>query len=167
LFNLKEECLNYLDKDIKGLLEVLNKISLYYFNNFEVNITNYMTLPSLAMAVFGYNFYDENYEIKMIKGPLEGFIREAYFGGNVGKFMNNSIVDEAFHYDMNSQYPKAMLTKMPTGNPVFSTNTNLDQYFGFVYALIHPPTSDELRNLYIQFRDDKGKISCPRYSFYR
>jgi hypothetical protein len=41
-----------------------------------------MTLPSVAMSVFGFNFYDEKYKIKMIKGPLAKFIREAYFGSN-------------------------------------------------------------------------------------
>lgn len=50
-----------------------------------------MTLPSLAMAVFGIKFFDEEkYSIKMIKGPLEKFIREAYFGGNVGCFIDKT-----------------------------------------------------------------------------
>jgi len=35
------------------------------------------------MSVFGFNFYDDKYQIKMIKGPLERFIRDAYFRGNV------------------------------------------------------------------------------------
>lgn len=41
--NLKEECLKYLEKDVLGLLEVLNKVSLYYFNEFGVNILKYLT----------------------------------------------------------------------------------------------------------------------------
>jgi hypothetical protein len=38
------------------------------------------------MSVFGFNFYDEKYQIKMIPkgGPLENFIRDAYFGGSPG-----------------------------------------------------------------------------------
>jgi hypothetical protein len=35
-----------------------------------------MTLPSLAMSVFRFNFYDEKYQIKLIKGPLEKYILE-------------------------------------------------------------------------------------------
>ena len=168
-WSLKDECLKYLEKDVLGLLEVLNKMSKYYYEEFEVNITNYMTLPSLSMSVFGFNFYDEKYEIKMIKGPLEKFIREAYYGGNVGAFTQstNGQVERAYHYDMNSQYPYAMLNKMPTGDPVFSTNTNLNYYFGYVYALIIPPSESELKNLYIQFRSDNGIVSCPRTPFYR
>jgi DNA polymerase type B, organellar and viral len=132
-----------------------------------------MTLPSVAMSVFGFNFYDEKYQIKMIPkgGPLEKFIREAYFGGNVGaSFRTKDVkgkIKKGFHYDMNSQYPKAMLNKLPIGDPVFSTNTDLSYYFGFVYALMTPPSESELKNLYIQYRDNLGKITCPREPFYR
>jgi hypothetical protein len=49
-------------------------------------------------------------------------------------------INKGFHSDMNSQYPKAMLNKLPVGDPVFSTNTDLSYYFGFVYALIIPPS---------------------------
>ena len=52
-------------------------MSLYYFKEFGVNIPKYMTLPSIAMSVFGFNFYDEKYKIKMIKGPLEKFISKS------------------------------------------------------------------------------------------
>lgn len=90
----------------------------------------------------------------MIKGPLEKYIRESYFGGNVGAYANetNGIVGKGYHYDINSQYPASMLNKMPIGNPVFSTNSNLEYYSGFVmvYADITPPTEDKLKNLYIQ-----------------
>jgi len=43
-----------------------------------------MTLTSVAMSVLGFNFYYDKYQIKMIKGSLERFIRDAYFWGNVG-----------------------------------------------------------------------------------
>ncbi len=68
---------------------------------------------------------------------------------------------------MNSQYPNAMLNKLPTGNPVFSTNKNLEDYFGFVYAKLTPPSKDILKNLYIQHKQDNGRILCPRYVFHR
>lgn len=51
-------------------------MSLYYYNEFGLNIPKYMTLPSLAMSVFRFNFYDEKYQIKLIKGPLEKYILE-------------------------------------------------------------------------------------------
>ena len=41
----------------------------------------------------------------MIKGPLEKFIRQAYFGGNSNLFVSgkDKFVDEGYHYDINSQ----------------------------------------------------------------
>jgi hypothetical protein len=47
-----------------------------------------------------------------------------------------------------------------------STNTDLSYYFGFVYALITPPSESELKNLYIQCRSEQGKIVCPRTPFF-
>ena len=169
-WNLKEECFKYLMSDVEGLLEVMNKVSEYYFQEYKFNITNILTLPSLSLGIFGIKFFDnEKYNIKMIKGPLEKYIRESYFGGNVGVFANETkgIVGKSYHYDMNSQYPAAMLNKMPIGNPVFSTNSNLDYYSGFVYAEITPPIEERLKNLYIQYRDEKGRVKCPRTSFIR
>lgn len=170
VWNLKEECFKYLNNDIEGLFEVMNNVSAYYFNEYKFNITNIMTLPSLSLGIFGINFFDnEKYSIKTIKGPLEKYIRESYYGGNVGAYANESkgIVGKGYHYDINSQYPASMLNKMPIGNPVFSTNSNLDYYSGFVYANISPPSEDKLKNLYIQYRDEKGRVSCPRSSFIR
>ena len=169
-WNLQEECFKYLKNDIDGLLEIINKVSEYYFTNYNVNITNYMTLPSLCISIFGNNFFNnEIYSIKMIKGPIEKYIRDSYYGGNVGSFAqdNNGIIGKGYHYDMNSQYPAAMLNKMPIGNPVFSTNSNLDYYSGFVFAKIIPPSENKLKNLYIQYRDLRGNIICPRTPFVR
>ena len=68
---------------------------------------------------------------------------------------------------MNSQYPNAMKFNMPTGNPVFSNNTNLNYYnLGFVFARITPPSKEILPNLFIQRRNDDGSVSCPRETFF-
>ncbi len=48
IFNLKEECLDYLEKDILGLLEIMNKVSYHYFNEYKLNITKFSTLPSIS-----------------------------------------------------------------------------------------------------------------------
>jgi hypothetical protein len=143
VINLKEQCLDSLEKDVLGLLEAMNKVSNLYYNEYKINITKFSTLPSLSLAMFGYWFYDNKYQIKMIKGPLEAFIRQAYFGGNSNIFVSGSdkFVSEGYHYDMNSQYPNAMKLSMPTGNPIFSNNTDLNYYnLGFVFARITPPS---------------------------
>ena len=97
----------------------------------------------------------------MIKGPLDKFIREAYYGGNVDLFVmgKDKFIKKGLHYDKNYQYPEGMLNKMPTGDPIFSTNTSLDYYFGFVFAKITPPYVQRLNNLFIQGKNEDGIAS--------
>jgi len=169
IFNLKQECLAYLKSDVMGLLEAMGKISLHYFDNYRFNITKFNTLPSLAVAIFGRSYIDSDHTIKVIKGPMEHFIRQAYFGGNSNIFVDNKnrIIPDGYHYDMNSQFPTAMKSPMPTGNPVFSNNTDLNYYtLGFVFAKITPPCSEVLPNLFLQSRHEDGSVSCPREEFY-
>ena len=55
----------------------------------------------------------------------------------------------------------------PTGNPVFSNNTDLNYYkLGFVFAKITPPSKEILPNLFIQTRNSDGSVTCPRVPFY-
>ena len=49
------------------------------FERFNINMTKFKTLPSLAMAIFTSKFYNEDNEIKMIKGTVEKDFRSAYF----------------------------------------------------------------------------------------
>jgi hypothetical protein len=85
------------------------------------------------------SYFPENLksEIKMIKGDLEMEIRSSYFGGNVDVFINE--ISNGYYYDMNSQYPKAMLNDMPVGEPILSLENNLDKIFGFVFGEIQAP----------------------------
>jgi len=102
----------------------------------------------------------------MIRGNVEKDIRSSYYGGNVNVFINK--IDHGYYYDMNSQYPFAMLNDMPIGNPILSNDTNLDNYFGFVYGEITAPDYNTLRVPYIQMKDDNSDITnCPRGSFSR
>jgi hypothetical protein len=111
-------------------------------------------------------FYNSNSKsIKMIKGNIEKDIRNSYFGGNVDVFINE--IYNGFYYDMNSQYPRAMLEDMPVGNPIFTTETDLFKIFGFVYGEITAPMESELRVPIIQYRDEDGNVTCPRGKFKR
>jgi len=165
-WSAKEETLKYLRSDLNGLLEVMLKFSKTYYEKYHVNVTKYRTLPGLTFAMFTSNFYDEENTIKMVKGSLETDIRSSYFGGNVDVFAHE-IISVAFYYDMNSQYPFAMLNDMPVGDPILSNETNINNFFGFAYGEIIPPSESKLKNLYIQKRNDNGSVSCPRHRFKR
>jgi len=77
------ELLKYLKSDVEGLFEVLIKITVSIFERFNINMTKFKTQPSLAMGIFTSNFYNEDFEINMIKGTVEKDLRSASYGGIV------------------------------------------------------------------------------------
>jgi len=103
-------------------------------NKYNLDLTKVKTLPGLALTVYTSKYLPENLKnkLKMVKGNLENIFRASYFGGNVDVFINK--INKGYLYDMNSQYPAAMLKDMPIGNPVFSLETNLEKIFGFIFC---------------------------------
>jgi len=61
-----------------------------------------------------------------------------------------------------------MLQEMPIGNPIFTTEKNIDDIFGFVYGKITAPSEEILRVPFIQYKDSYiGNVTCPRGEFSR
>jgi len=144
-WDLRMETLKYLDSDVEGLYQLMKLVSTFYYDKHSINITKYKTLPSLTMAIFTSGYYNEDFNIKMIKGKIEKEIRSSYFGGAVHVPSNGIVITKGFGYDMNSQYPFAMLSDMPVGNPTLTTETDLSKLFGFTYGLITPPSQKDLK----------------------
>lgn len=167
-WDLKKETLDYLKSDVEGLLEAILKFRDSIHNKYKLNITKYKTLPGLALANYTSNYSPNSLksDLKVIKEGLERKIRTSYFGGNVEVYVNE--ITTGYLYDMNSQYPKAMLNDMPIGNPVLSLETDLNKIFGFVYGEITCPDESVLQVPFIQFRDSiLGLNTCPRGKFKR
>ena len=61
-------------------------------------------------------------------------MRNAYYGGVVEVFKNEG--ENLKLYDVTSLYPFAMLNDMPTGDMLFSTDPNLNNYFGIVFVTV-------------------------------
>ena len=167
-WNLKTETLKYLKSDLEGLLEAILKFRDNIFNKYQLNITKYKTLSGLALAVYSSAYIPNSLisDLKMIKGELEKEIRSSSFGGNVDVFINK--IDKGYLYDVNSQYPKAMLNDMPLGDPILSLENNLNKIFGFVYGEITCPDENNLQVPFIQYRNPLWKLNaCPRGRFKR
>jgi len=67
-------------------------------------------------------------------------MRNAYYGGVVEVFKNEGT--NLSLYDITSLYPYAMLNDMPTGEMLFSTDPNINNYFGIVYVEVDTTNLD-------------------------
>ena len=71
-WDLKAESLEYLASDVKGLFEFVNKFSNSIYNDYGLNITKFLTTPSLTLGIYTSNYYDETKnKIKMVQGQVE------------------------------------------------------------------------------------------------
>jgi hypothetical protein len=153
-WSFKEQTNIYLIQDVRSLLEILLKFNQVIFDQYSVNINRYNTIASLAMGIFTSNFYDLDSNLHIIKDVVEKEIRAGYYGGTTQ--VHTNYVNKAYYYDINSSYPASMLNPMPTGNAIFTTDTNLDNLFGFVNATIIAPTPEQLRVLTLPSKTPDG-----------
>jgi len=83
------------------------------YEEYGLNITKFKTVSALSLQIYLSNFYEDKYDIKLIKGSLEKEIRKGYYGGLVHLNCEGKRVNRGYLYDMNSQYPAAMLMICP------------------------------------------------------
>jgi hypothetical protein len=111
-WNLKHECLEYLESDLKSLHQVLSIVSKKFHMLFNEQIVNSLTISSLAMKIFMKNHYD------IIKKPLPLIkdrsiyldIHETYYGGRTEVLKRYG--KNLFYYDVNSLYPWGSLNSL-------------------------------------------------------
>lgn len=53
-----EECLKYLELDLLALLEVVNEFNKFLHTNYNINLTESLTISKVALNIFLHNFYD-------------------------------------------------------------------------------------------------------------
>lgn len=130
IFPIKENELINLFKG-KDLYESLLKAQIYYYKNYNVDITSVVSIGSLAFKIFRTNFLNVN--IPLLTLDQDSFIRKSYFGGAVHVFKNYA--RKVYYYDVNSLYPFAMLKPMPFKMIKFHNDMkkiNLNNFFGFI-----------------------------------
>ena len=103
-----------------------------------MNILNSPTTSSIGYKIFKTNFLDKS-KLPIFNGIAHKNIRNAYYGGIVDVFKCHGF--NLFMYDLNSQYPFAMLNPMPVGKTIFLTSKNIEDYFGIVFANIERTNS--------------------------
>lgn len=113
VWNAKNNCLTYLEKDLDLLYDALIIFGKEIWNDYGVNITSRKTISGLTLLIFQVNFLRKcGYQIPIVNGTVAGllcsaekYFRKAYYGGLTQIYAHKC--DKAFHYDMNSQYPTA------------------------------------------------------------
>jgi hypothetical protein len=157
-WNLIEETKKYLYNDIKSLYEILEKFSKDVYNVERINISDVVSISSLALKTFLTNYYDsERTPIHIPKYKQYKDIKNAYFGGRTEVLKTYG--EDLYIYDVNSLYSSVMLKDIPIGNLIKSSDTNLDNYFGFCYVTVDVPEYN--KNPVLPFRDNLGNIYNP------
>jgi hypothetical protein len=158
-WDLKKEAIKYLEKDLAILLEILKKFSTSLFTEFNLQMTEGLTISRLALNLY-LKRYLSNHKIPIInKLQHFNFINFGYYGGitEVYKPYGKNLKS----YDVNSLYPYVALNSMPGTkcNYVESledSGLDLDNLFGFFQAQVK--TNDDLYIGLLPIKTDKGLI---------
>ncbi len=147
LWNLKDECIKYLIKDLTSLLVVMDTFNKHIYKNYDLQLTDCSTISRLALSIFLKSFLNTSC-IPIITSNMYNDIRQSYFGGitEVYKPYGKNL----YYYDVNSLYPYAALNSIPGRKCVYREDytdkgLNLKELFGFFYCDIE--TSDSYLGL--------------------
>ena len=149
-WNLKEEVISYLKKDLLSLLEILDKFNKELFLEYNIQMTEGLTISRLALNLFIINYLKDQTIPRINKFNLYNFRDCGYYGGNTevfrpfGKIIN--------YNDVISLYPFAALNPMPGTDCHYlesfdEKGLDLDQLFGVFKAKV--TTNGPLVNQYL------------------
>lgn len=165
-WNTKDETENYLIKDLKALLQIIDKYSTQIFNQYNIDFTEAMTISRLALNLFKQSYLTTD-KLPIIKNPhMFKFIHKAYFGGltEVYKPYGENLI----YIDVNSLYPAVSLLNLPGNSSIYlesltEEGLNLDSLFGFFEAEVIASDIHYLGFLGVRYKDQiiypNGKFS--------
>lgn len=129
-WNLKTELLIYMKNDIVALYKIIDIYIKYIFDLENLNITKVSTISSVSLISYLSNYYNIKTPIYIPRHKNYLDIKNCYYGGRVEVY--KPYAEKIFIYDVVSLYPSVMLKDLPIGYLNKSTDTNLDNYLGFV-----------------------------------
>jgi len=132
-WSFKDESIKYLKNDLDGLHQILVKANKSLFLNYGLDITNSLTISSLAMSLYHSKYYIKA-NIPLIKNTqIYRDIKSAYYGGITEVYRPYG--ENLYYYDVNSLYPFAALNYMPGvecyREDYINDNVNITNLFGF------------------------------------
>lgn len=134
---LKTETIKYLKRDLLSLLEIMDHFNRYMFIEYNLQITECLTISRLALNIFFKRYLGQNL-LPVIKNvSVFSFIKLANYGGVVEVYRPYGV--NLFYYDVNSLYPFASKNPMP-GHICEYIESNepleLSELFGFYFCKI-------------------------------
>ena len=134
---LKTETIKYLKRDLLSLLEIMDHFNRYMFIEYNIQITECLTISRLALNIFFKRYLGQNL-LPVIKNvSVFSFIKQAYYGGVVEVYRPYGV--NLLYYDVNSLYPFASKNPMP-GHICEYIESNepieLSELFGFYFCKI-------------------------------
>ena len=165
-WSLQEECINYLEKDLKSLYEVLIEFSKTLYMLFDVQMIENLTISGISMKIFFAKYYSSKKNpLPLINNRLYyNDIHKAYYGGRVEVY--NPTIEKnstAYYYDVNSLYPFASIKNplpglQSTYIETISKDLDIKSLFGFFYCKV------ESGNRYLgllPYRTEKNSLLFP------
>lgn len=144
---MKKETIKYLEGDINSLYEVITKVNRQTFSDFDINLTDSITISGLALKIFLKDHYNNGIPF-INRASVYNDMKKAYYGGitEVYKPSNLDHKEKLYYYDVNSLYPYAALNDMPGLNAIKFSYFNgkclkelKNNNFGFYYCEIETP----------------------------
>lgn len=137
---LKTETKKYLIRDLLSLLEIIDHFNRYIFIEYNLQITECLTISRLALNIFFKRYLGQNLLAKINNVSVFSFIKQAYYGGVVEVYRPYGV--NLIYYDVNSLYPFASKNPM-TGHICEYIESNepleLSGLFGFYFSKIKSP----------------------------
>lgn len=164
-WDFKKATITYLKQDLISLHEVLTKVAKSIHRDFSLQLTNNITISSLALNIFTQNFYNPVYKPVPYINNRKIFedIKNSYYGGMTEVYKpTNENNEKLYYYDVNSLYPSVALNPMPGLECKYveyldsfvSLNNGM---FGFYYCDITSPTV----YLYIGLLPYRNPVNAP------
>lgn len=144
-WSFHDETIKYLHNDLMSLYEVLVKANKQVFMDYDVNMTDNLTISGLATRIFLKDFYNNNIPV-ISKASIYRDIKQAYYGGitEVYKPYGKNL----YYYDVNSLYPYVALQDMPGLEcykiQFFTDKQDLGNLFGFFNCIVQSPLDSYL-----------------------
>lgn len=133
---LLSEFRTYADNDSIILYKCMLRASILYMENYDVDISQVVSMSSLSMLIFRKNFL--KVKIPILNHKLDDFVRDSYYGGATDYYIKYA--KKVYYYDVNSLYPFAMLKYLPL-KPIkwIDDSVKLSDFFGFALVKVHCP----------------------------